>query len=340
MPDLSIIMPSHRSLEGARAPIDSALRYCAARDAVLIVADNSGDPAKRLHYADGPGPLVWLDTGDAPIFANLVLALDAATTPFVMPMGDDDAIEVVEGEPPFDLSSLANDHVGVFPRSLVFSARHGVMQTKSFAVSAEDADGRMEQYIAGSKGNNSLYYSMFRREVYQPLMHTFVAHHPTRGLYSDWALLLSLVCYGKMAHDPSTQFRYNMENWDSAEKIAETRERHLREAGLPPEAVRFEALLMYLDTFVFVMRLAGPVPKAERPKLGAAITRRLLGSFLAKVAAEPEGYDETTRHLAAMASEEPDSFTRFQIALLMVDRLQAGLKDRYLAFVRALMAPA
>lgn len=340
MPNLSIIMPSHRSLEGARASIDSALRYCAARGAVLIVADNSGDPAKRSHYADVPGPLVWIDAGDAPIFANLMLALDAATTPFVMPMGDDDGIEAVDGEPAFDFSRLDGDHVGVFPRSLVFSARHGVMQTKSFAVSAEDANGRMEQYIAGSKGNNSLYYSMFRRAIYQPLMHAFVAHHPTRGLYSDWALLLSLVCYGKMAHDPSTQFRYNMENWDSADKIAETRERHFREAGLPPEAVRFEALLMYLDTFVFAMRLASPVPREERPRLGAAITRRLLGAFLQTVAAQPGDYDETVRHLAVMAGEEPDSFVRFQIALLMVDRLQAGLKDRYLAFVRALMAPA
>lgn len=340
MPDLSIIMPSHRNLKQARAAIDSALTYCRARDAILIVSDNSGDPAKRSHYAQVSGPLIWIDGGDAPIFANLVLALDAATTPFVMPMGDDDAIEVVEGEPPFDLASLASDHAGVFPRSLVFSARRGVMQTKELAVTAEDADGRMEQYIAGAQGNNSFYYSMFRRAFYQPLMHAFVEHHPTRGLYSDWALLLSLVCYGKMARDGATLFRYNMENWDSADRIAQMRDRLFHDAGLPPEAVRFEPLLMYLDTFVFAMRLAGPVPKAERPKLGAAITRRLLGSFLAKVAAEPEGYDETTRHLAAMAGEETDSFTRFQIALLMVDRLQAGLKDRYLAFVRALMAPA
>ena len=70
MPELSICMPSNRNLEQSRASIDSAIAYCEARDAVLIVSDNSGDPAKRA-----PGfALTVLPTG-ALLLAALAWAI-------------------------------------------------------------------------------------------------------------------------------------------------------------------------------------------------------------------------------------------------------------------------
>lgn len=340
MPELSICMPSNRNLEQSRAAIDSAIAYCEARDAVLIVSDNSGDPEKRAYFNNRSPRLTWIDAGNASPFANMRLALDAAKTPFVMPMGDDDEIHAVEGQPTFDLAGLPYDYMGVLPVSVVFAEKHGTMHSKAFALTDEDPGERMGQYISGAKGNNSLYYSMFRRDVFSALLHDFVEHHPTKGMYCDWALLLALICYGKMAHDPGTVFRYNMGNWDSAEKIGDMYVDLYRNAGLPAEAIKFDSLLMYLDTFVFAMRQGSPVPPDQRQRLGRIITNRLLGSFIQKVANAPESYDGTIRHLATMAIEEPDSFVEFQIAMMMVDRLQPGLKDRYVTFVRTLMAPA
>lgn len=340
MPELSICMPSNRSLAQSRAAIDSAIAYCEARNAVLIVSDNSGDPEKRAYLAGRSPLLTVIDAGDAPPLVNMRLALDAATTPFVMPMGDDDQIAVAEGQPAFDLASLPGDYIGVLPVSVPFSALHGQMQTKGFALASDDPAERIGQYVAGAQGNNSLYYSMFRRDVFTSLIHAFAEHHPTKGMYCDWALMLALICYGKMAHDPGTVFRYNMGKWDSVEKIDGMVVDLYRNAGLPAEATKFDGLLMYLDLFVLSMRSGSPVQPEQRQRLGRIVTNRLLGPFIQKVANAPEDYDGTVRHLATMAIEEQDSFMQFQIALMMVDRLQPGLKDRYVAFVKAMMAPA
>ncbi|MBW8286002.1 MAG: hypothetical protein K0M55_20655, partial [Rhizobium sp.] len=113
-----------------------------------------------------------------------------------------------------------------------------------------------------------------------------------------------------------------------------------RNAGLPAEATKFDGLLMYLDLFVLSMRSASPVPPEQRQRLGRIVNNRLLGPFIQKVANAPEDYDGTVRHLATMVIEEQDSFMQFQIAMMMVDRLQPGLKDRYVAFVKVMMAPA
>ena len=281
-----------------------------------------------------------IDAGDAPPLVNMRLALDAAKTPYIMPMGDDDEIAVVEGQPAFDLADLPEDFIGVLPVSVPFSAVHGKLQAKGFALTSDDPAERISQYVDGAKGNNSLYYSMFRREVFVSLIHAFAEHHPTKGMYCDWALMLTMICYGKMAHDPGTVFRYNMGKWDSAEKIDGMVVDLYRNAGLPTEATKFDSLLMYLDLFVLAMRSASPVTPEQRQRIGRSVTNRLLGPFIQKVANAPEDYDGTVRHLATMAIEAQDSFMQFQIALMMIDRLQPGLKDRYVAFVKAVMAPA
>ncbi|GEO83383.1 MULTISPECIES: glycosyltransferase family 2 protein [Alphaproteobacteria] len=340
MPELSICMPSNRNLAEARAAIDSALAYCEARDALLIISDNSGDAEKRA-YLEGLSPrLTLIDAGNATLSENLRLALNAATTAFIMPMGDDDEIRAVEGMPAFDLASLPYDYVGVLPVSIPFSVARGDMEAKAFALTAEDPGERIAQYSSGAKGNNSLYYSIFRRDVFNSMMHDFLEYHPTKGLYCDWAIIVTMICYGKMAHDPGTVFRYNMSNWDSAQKTGQSNADLYRSAGLPADAAKFHGLLLYLDVFVLVMRSGSPVPPAERQRLARIVNNRLLASFITGVANAPQDYDGTLRHLATMAVDENDSFVAFQIALMMIDRLQPGLKDRYVAFFKAVMAPA
>lgn len=339
MPDLSICMPSHRNLENSRRSIESAVAYCEARDAVLIVSDNSGDAQKQAVLKDLSPRLVLVDSGNASAIENMERALDAVRTTFVMPMGDDDEIRFDASLPTFDLASLGYDYIGVTPVSVPFTTRHGDMPAKGFALDSNDPGERMSAYMAKAQGNNSLYYSMYRRDVFVSLVHAFTQHHPTKGSYCDWALSQALVSYGKMAHDPGTTFRYNMDKWDSAGKIAEMYQALYTGVGLPVGSEKFENLLMYLDVFILATRPGTPLPQDQRQKLALSINSRLLGPFIKQVANNPDNFDGTVRHLSSMVLEEQDSFGQFQIALLMADKVQPGLKDRYVEFLKAVMTP-
>ena len=57
-------------------------------------------------------------------------------------------------------------------------------------------------------------------------------------------------------------------------------------------------------------------------------------AFITEMSNAPEKFDSTVRYLATMALDEPDAFTRFQIGLMMADRIQPGLKDRYVTFLK------
>lgn len=339
MPELSICMPSHRNLENSRRSIESAIAYCEARDAILVVSDNSGDGQKQAFLKDLSPRLVLVDSGNASAIENMERALDAVRTTFVMPMGDDDEIRFDASLPAFDLASLGYDYIGVTPVSVPFTTRHGDMPAKGFALESSDPGERMSAYMAKAQGNNSLYYSMYRRDVFVSLVHAFTQHHPTKGSYCDWALSQALVSYGKMAHDPGTIFRYNMDKWDSAGKIAEMYQALYTGVGLPAGSEKFENLLMYLDVFILATRPGTPLPQDQRQKLGLAVNSRLLGPFIKQVANNPDNFDGTVRHLSSMVLEEQDSFGQFQIALLMADRVQPGLKDRYVEFLKAVMTP-
>lgn len=340
MPELSICMPSHRNLADSRQAIESAIAYCDARDAILIVSDNSGDAEKQA-WLEGLSPrLVYIDSASTSATENMLTSLDAASTPFVLPMGDDDQILSVPGETAVDLASLPFDYVGVLPVSEPFSGRHGALGRKAFSLTEEESGERIAKYVAEARGNNSCYYSIYRRDVFVALTHLFLEHHPTKGSYCDWALSLALVSYGKMAHDPSTVFRYNMDNWDSAEKVADMYAGLFRNAGLPDGAEKYERLLMFLDLFVLATRAGSPLSQEQRQKVGKDVVNRMLGEFIRQVADAPESYDGTIRHLATMALEETNSFTQFQIGMMMADRVQPGLKDRYVHFVKQAMGVA
>lgn len=338
MPDLSICMPSNRDLAGSRLAIESALAYCEARDALLIVADNSGDAAKR-EWLKGLSPrLVHIDSDEPDFHKNLARVYDAATTPFVMPMGDDDVLLADPDQPAFDLKDLPEDHVGVYPVSIVFSQDGAEMPRKSLALDQDEPGERISAYIAGSKGNNSFYYGIFRRDVFDALTRLFLDYHPTRGAYCDWAFSMTLAAYGKMAHDPGTVFRHNIGTRDTSEKIARHTAELYREAGLPEGSEKYERLLMFLDLFIMATRKDTPLVPVQKQKLTADIARLMLSVFVREVAAAPHEFDGTLRYLIDLALDEKDSFGLFQLGLMMADSVQPGLKNRYVDFVRQAMA--
>lgn len=339
MMQLSIFMPSNRDFAQSRQAIETALAYCEARDAILILADNSGDDAKQAHWKDRFARLRYLDTTGRDGSGNFMAALREADTPFVLPMGDDDEIRLDPAAPPLDLAALPADHIGVRPVTEVWAPDKGVLRIKDFSITAATPAERILEYNDAAQGDNSAFYSIFRRDPYLDLMELFNRHHPTKAGYCDWGLVMALFSYGKMALDRATVFRYNSTVWADAEASARKNIRLYTDAGLPAEALKYSALLLYLDLFVFIAFPKAPLTPAERMNaiamLGGALT-----PFLHAVRNAPDEHGETMRYLAELAEQEQDAMGRFHIALVMANQIQEGLKDRYLAYYSQAMAPA
>jgi len=335
---LSVCMPSNRKLEASRRAIETALDYCAARDAFLVVADNSGDAEKREYWSRNPSRLTYLATDGFDAARNFLAALGGARTPFVMMMGDDDEIAFNAAFKPVDLASLPADHIGVRPTTQVVTTSRGIVNVQTFSISADDAVSRILQYIEVAGETNSAFYSIFRRMPYLDFMELFAKHHPTKGGYCDWAQVMALFAYGKMAYDPSTIFKYNKDQWSTTPQIRKQSARLFVDAGLSDDAKKYEVLLQFLDLFVFLSRSRSPLAVDETQKALAFVALEYFTLYLREVDKSPEKYSETMRYLTDLALKQPDVASRFHIALMMADDIKPGLKNGYIEFYRAAMA--
>lgn len=335
---LSVCMPSHRNLADSRASIETALAFCEARDAVLVISDNSGDLEKRAYWQNRSVRLHYIIAPDDDIDANYMSSITNATTPFILQMGDDDQLGFDPAVPAFDFASLPADYIGVRPLTQVWAPKLGVVRTKAFGIAEEDAGARILEYNQVAGGDNSAFYSIFRREPYTAMMALFLQHHPTRGGYCDWAKVMALFAYGRMAYDPGTIFKYNFEQWSSNALIAEKTVALYEGAGLPADGQKYHMLLLFLDLFVFLSRPGTPLGEEQRLNAISVTAGSVFNGFLSQVKQAPENYSETMQYLCEMASEEFDSFSRFQIGLLMADNIKSGLKDGYIAYYKAAVA--
>lgn len=334
MPHLSICMPSNRPFGTSRRAIETALAYCEAKDAALIVADNSGDAEKRAHWQGRSPRLTYLITDGTDVMTNFMTAFLASDTPFIMPMGDDDEIVFDPKRPTFDLARLPDDHIGVRPVTEVWTEERGVIHTKSFAIGGERPDARIIEYAQAAAGDNSAFYSIFRRKAYIDLMDLFARHHPTKGAYCDWAQVTALFAFGKMQLDRSSVYRYNFAGWHDQKLIDKKNIELFLAADLPADAKKYAPLLQYLDIFIFVSSKQAPLTPDDAINAKAILSGSVFAGFLTMVAQQPQAYSETMRYLAELARSEQDIMGRFQIALIMAGQIREGLKEQYFDYYR------
>ncbi len=338
MSQLSICMPSNRNLKQSRRSIESAIAYAEAVGGRFILSDNSRDPEKRAYFERRSPCLTYVvPDNDDPMF-NMMTALSKVETPFLLPMGDDDEVYLLDGETPVDLSTLPADVVGVRPRTQIWKHDAGVTRTERFTIDSPAADERIVEYNQKAKGNNTIYYSIYRTGLFKPLLELFNVSHPTRGGYCDWAICLSLFACGTMVHDPSMVYRYDMGRWAQQKSIDDTKLFLYRMVGLPDSAENFWALLTFVDLYIFLMRGSLPITAQDREKVLMMNCRVALATFVREARANPERFDETALYLVELIENETDLKTIFQIALMLTDCVQPGLKERYVRFFQAAVA--
>lgn len=335
---LSLCMPSNRRLDASQASIESALAYAEATGSRLILSDNSGDAEKRAYFEGRSKHMTYLVPSGTDPVVNMMTALDAVDTEFVMPMGDDDEIYFVEGEEELDLSALPAEFIGVRPQTQIWTRQDGVRQTERFDITGATAADRILEYNQKSRGNNSIYYGMYRASSFVPLLRLFQDAHPTRGGYCDWALCFALLACGKMAFDPSTIYRYDLGRWADRQSMDKSKQSLFENAGLPAEAEKFSALLTFVDLHTFLLARCLPLSVEDRQGALVRNCQIALATFLRRVREEPQQFGETVAHLAQMIEDDPDINSAFQISVMMTDSIQPGLKDRYVRFFQSATA--
>ncbi len=338
MTQLSICMPSNRPWARSRNAIESALAYAERTGARLIVSDNSRDPEKRAQLQNLSPHLHYHYSPSEDASGNWMEVLSLVDTPFLLPMGDDDELHWVDGKVPVDLARLPADVVGVRPQTQIWTADAGVLRTETFAIEAASPAERLLEFTRKVMSNNSIYYSIYRTAAFIPLFRLFVTAHPTNGGYCDWSLSMSLFAAGRVIHDPSFIYRYDLGGWDKEEAILQSKRSLYERAGLPADADKFVSLLNFLDVHIFTLRSSLSLAAADRNEVLLTNGSIAMSAFLRDVRERPGDYDEVVCYLAELIEAERDIQSIFQLAVLLADCVKPGLKDGYVRFFQSAQA--
>ncbi|KAA3516816.1 hypothetical protein GOZ96_11115 [Agrobacterium vitis] len=329
MSQLSIVVPSRRSLVQSRFSLETAVICAEKLDAVLIVSDNSGDPAKAEWLQGLGGRVRYLHSSAEDAVANLVNALDHVATPFLMPFADDDAVYVLDGLPVGDLSSLPQDVIGVRPRTMIWRDDAGVADVVTANLDADGPSARIQQYVDTTGGNNALYYSIFRSQLFAGVLKTFNAHHPTRGAYCDWSFVAAFLCCGKVLHDPALIYCYDLGQWNSVATLETSFDTLLLQVGLPATARHYHEFLLFLDLHSLLGWRGLPFAPHDRGDGLQANIRFNLRVFCNRVARQPDLYPQEVKDAVVALGNSTDPETLFATILPVADSLRPGLAGEY-----------
>jgi hypothetical protein len=196
----------------------------------------------------------------------------------------------------------------------------------------------MYEYRQKVAGDNTLYYSFFRRDDFRELV-GMLDGHPLATGDMDWAFVYSLVATGKVLYDPSTRVRYDIGKWRWAEGIEASIEAICRTAGLPREAIAFEHLFRFMDSYVFAFRRTSGLSDIDRIKSLYAAAVIFLGHTLHNAENQPQKFIGFEREIAMLRAvlKAPDDYLVdvFDVAAQVADRLKPGLYDRYIRWFAA-----
>jgi len=333
---LSIVLPSRRSLDQSRFSLETALIYAEKRDAVLIVSDNSGDPAKE-EWLKRLGKRIRYISSDAKDgMSNLLNALAYVETSFLLPFADDDAIYLLDDRPPLDLADLPSDVIGVRPRTMNWRNDRGVVDVITASLDGERPSDRIYQYSDSAGGNNALYYSIYRSSLFSGVLRIFWDHHPTRGAYCDWSFVVTFLCCGKVLYDPALIYCYDVGQWNTPKTVDASVIGLLRQVGLPEIALHFQQFLMFLDVHSLLCWRDLPLTAIDRDDAMSINVKANLDGFRRRVARDPHLYSQEVKDAVGALCAETDPNRLFAAVLPVADILKPGLADGYRRYLAVL----
>lgn len=334
----TIIIPSNRNLRNSRASLESAIIYAEKTGCRLVITDNSADPEKWQHFHGSSPRLTYIDTTGFEAQKNLLTALAEVETPFFQPMGDDDEIYCLDGQERFDYCRVPADVIGVRPVAATWSLDNGIHRLERYCVAQEHSDQRLEGFIDAAPRYNNIFYSAFRTTLFRDLILAFDSSHPTRGAYCDWTLTICLIAAGKILHDPSTLFRYDLGRWADRDSLDRSTLDLYMKAGLPALAEKYWAILRFADTHGMLAWKGLPLHEQERHRAMTVNARVLLTYFMQEVQKDPEKWSSSARVFVQRMATVSTPDQAYELALPVIDELKPGLGEKYAVFRQAIAA--
>ena len=256
--NLSICIPTKRSIEASRNSISSAIGFCDSTSSELIVSDNSSDKSKSEMWKKIPLPFMKYMEDHKNEFSNWVdnwlNGINNCSGKFIGIVSDDDVIVDLD-KSAVNYNELLKPNIsGIKPVISLWNAETGIYKINNFNIDANTALERVQQYNVKASGNNTTYFSFFKNEVIKDIFN-IIKYHPTKGGYLDWPIVMACVSSGKILIDSSKLLIYKNNNWFGDQQYIAKQVRDLYvKCGLGEEGVFYSSLMNALDSFILIMR--------------------------------------------------------------------------------------
>ncbi len=265
---LSICVPSKRSLEDSRASISSAIGFCDMTGSELVVSDSSGEKNKSEMWNNIPLPFMNYikneNKKDSKWCDNWYNGIKNCSGNFIGVVGDDDIIVNLEKSLVDYKEINQTELAGIKPIITLWNSKQGVYKLNNFNIDRNTAIERLKQYHDLSAGNNTTYYSFFKKEILNDI-YKLLKHHPTKGGYLDWSISWACVASGKVLTDVSKLLIYKNNNWFGDQEFINKQAIKLYEdCGVGEIGCYMSPLFNALDVFILIMRKKSNVPFEEK----------------------------------------------------------------------------
>ena len=252
---LSICMPSNRNFIQSKESISSAIGFCEANNANLVISDNSCDTIKNDFWNKIELPNLIFDSNNSLNFwsDNWLNGIKKCKSKFTGIVSDDDVITNL-GNSHIDYDNVAEDVVAIKPIISLWNEAVGIYKINNFIIKANTPTERVLEYLKLAAGNNTTYFSFFRTS-YLKEIYNLLKHHPTKGGYLDWAITITFIASGKIILDNSKLLIYKNTNWYGDSKFIDAQVQELfTKSKLQNNSHRFERVYRALDCFILLMR--------------------------------------------------------------------------------------
>lgn len=333
---LSIAIPSNRPLARSGQGIESAVSLCKNYGVELAVSDNSGEEEKKKHFENlitGDG-LIYKPSPPCPMIENWFKAMNASEGDFVLMMGDDDRVMALGDLP--DTGIMADDIVSIRPNVIAHHDKKGIVQVNSNEINAQSPMERIMDNLRAGEGLNMALCSFWRRDVFKPMMELHYDHHPTRGIYCDWAWVNALVSSGRVMRAPTMFYFYDVHNWTgNAEAVYKQTEKAFTSCGLPEGSAAYHRLFNAIDSFIYIARSFSPLSAIDKIQTAVICLNLYLMPFAAKITADTlHANSQEIYNIAKMISGQKDIHIIFDLIARLLAAIQPGLDTSYKAFYK------
>lgn len=325
MASLSICMPSNRPLVKAKRSIDSVFSTISDTDIEFVISDNSGDQKKKAYIQGVPRSCIRYIAGPITAFDNWKHAVTNAKGQYVVVVSDDDIILSTSAAPFEQLRASTENVVGARPGFVVFNEKVGLLKASNFGINGPTASERIKEYFQKAQGMNSTLFSAWRKDVLMGVYDAF-SHHPTRGEYADWAIVLALLSTGSVINETSTVFFYDNNNWyGDQDFIKKAVDNLFVNAGLMATDSKHLPLFQAIDSYILINRKNSPLSLPEKRKAGNLALTAYLKSYLdSQVTATQTGLEAYLAASLKSAKTVDDFFLRVRPLLANM-----GLLEKY-----------